>query len=213
MSSLAYSNLVGVIGSRSLPPSWSGRVSSVVSHLLARGCSVASGGALGADLFALQAVIEAGACRGASVFLPGASLAQAPWACQPALSAFQRSGGSLVPGVASPGCDRSTFIAALFARSVTLAKACKGIVAFVIGKANGSWFTCQQAVRLGRSVVVFPVAGQTTLKSLGCGSWQPVASWPGAWRWVPSAPPGVRCKHGILAQHCAGIPASIPYEA
>ena len=65
--------LVAVVGSRSLPASWAGTVSQVVSSLLARGCSVGSGGALGADLLALQAVVAAGpsACSGSRVFLPG----------------------------------------------------------------------------------------------------------------------------------------------
>ncbi|MBW2000018.1 MAG: DNA-processing protein DprA [Deltaproteobacteria bacterium] len=48
-------SLVAVVGSRSLPLSWRPRVSAVVSSLLNRGFSVVSGGALGADLFALRA--------------------------------------------------------------------------------------------------------------------------------------------------------------
>ena len=179
-------NTVAVIGSRELPASWSRRVHQVVGQLLTSGCQVASGGALGADLFALQAVVAAGRSSGASVFIPGVSVHQSPLACQQTLATFQQQGGTVVPGLAQPGATKDEFVTALFARSVALVTACKGVVAFVSGQARGSWFTCQQAARLGRSVVVFPVTGARALQSLGCGSWQPVASWSGAWRWVPS---------------------------
>ncbi len=55
------SRLAGVIGSRSLPASFAPLVSRVVSLLLSRGYSIASGGAVGADSFALEAVIQQGA--------------------------------------------------------------------------------------------------------------------------------------------------------
>jgi predicted Rossmann fold nucleotide-binding protein DprA/Smf involved in DNA uptake len=72
------SGLVAVVGSRELSAGWAARVASVVGDLLRRGCQVGSGGALGADLFALQAVVASGRCQGARVFLPG-SVEQAPW--------------------------------------------------------------------------------------------------------------------------------------
>ena len=48
---------IAVVGSRSLPSSWSSRVDSVVACLLARGRFVGSGGAVGADLFALRSLV------------------------------------------------------------------------------------------------------------------------------------------------------------
>ena len=204
-------NTVAVVGSRDLPASWSGRVHQVVSQLLARGCQVASGGALGADLFTLQAVIAAGRSAGASVFIPGVSIQQSPMACHRWLGCFEQEGGTVVPGQAQPGANKDEFVAALFARSVALVQACKGVVAFISGQGRGSWFTCQQAARLGRSVVVFPVAGPSALKSLGCGGWQPVASWSGAWRWVPSVPVGSKCRHGISVASCSGLPLREPF--
>lgn len=55
--------LVGVVGSRLLPASFSPLVSSVVSFFLGQGFRVASGGALGADLFVLSALLQLhGAC-------------------------------------------------------------------------------------------------------------------------------------------------------
>jgi DNA processing protein len=196
--------LVAVVGSRALPASWAGRVSQVVSSLVSRGCSVGSGGALGADLFALQAVLQLGAVQGAQVFLPG-SLAQAPAASARLLQSFLSRGGEVLSGSAAPGCSFSQYVSALFARSEALVRASVGVVAFVSGQSRGTWFTCQFAARLGRSVVVFPVEGPRALHSLGCGSWVPVPPWSGAWRWVPSVPVGQRCRHGITVQCCAGV--------
>ena len=196
--------LVAVVGSRALPASWAGRVSQVVSSLVSRGCSVGSGGALGADLFALQAVLKLGAVKGAQVFLPG-RVSQAPTASGHMLSALVSAGGSVVPGPATPGCSRQEYVAALFARSLALVRASVGVVAFVVGQSSGTWFTCQAAARFGRSVVVFPVEGPRALRSLGCGSWQPLPCWPGSWRWVPSVQVGQRCRHGITVQCCAGV--------
>ena len=61
---------IAVVGSRSLPSSWAPRVAAVVSSLLSRGHFVGSGGALGADLFALRALVSQGrsACSGSVVF-------------------------------------------------------------------------------------------------------------------------------------------------
>ncbi len=191
--------LVAVVGSRALPVSWAGRVSEVVQDLVRHGRSVGSGGALGADLFALQALLQLGAVKGARVFLPG-SVASARL-----LQSFLEQGGKVVTGSAVPGCSRRDYVAALFARSQALVQASVGVVAFISGRSSGSWFTCQAAARLGRPVVVFPVEGPGALQSLGCGSWKPVRCWPGSWRWVPSVPAGQRCRHGITVQCCAGV--------
>jgi predicted Rossmann fold nucleotide-binding protein DprA/Smf involved in DNA uptake len=196
--------LVAVVGSRALPASWAGRVSHVVRDLVRRGCSVGSGGALGADFFALQAVLQLGAVQGAQVFLPGTIL-QAPAASAQLLHSFLSRGGQVVSGSAAPGCSSQQYVAGLFARSEALVRASVGVVAFVSGQSRGTWFTCQCAARLGRSVVVFPVEGPRALRSLGCGSWVPISCWSGTWRWAPSVPVGKRCRHGISVQCCAGV--------
>ncbi|MCK8600081.1 DNA-processing protein DprA [Desulfoferrobacter suflitae] len=198
--------LVAVVGSRVLPASWSGAVSKVVSDLVGRGCRVGSGGAVGADLFALQAVVSIGrsACQGSRIFLPG-GIDQAPRSCRALLVHFQQLGGEIVSGSAVPGCSRSDFISSLFARSRALVASGSGVVAFVSGRSAGTWFTCREAARRGQPVVVFPVSGPRSLQSLGCGSWAPLSCWPGAYRWVPSVAVGNRCRHGISVQCCAGV--------
>lgn len=197
--------LVAVVGARQLPASWSGKVQQVVADLVKRGCRIGSGGALGADFFALQATIGTGACEGSKMFLPG-SVMQAPATCRGVLLQFQRLGGEVVQGsVAGRGTDKSEYIKALFDRTLELVKASSGVVAFIAGDSKGTWFTCEQAARLGKQVVVFSADGPQSMRSLGCGRWVPVTgAWEGAWRWVPSVPTGQRCKHGIQVECCSG---------
>jgi predicted Rossmann fold nucleotide-binding protein DprA/Smf involved in DNA uptake len=214
---------VAVVGSRSLPSSWASRVDSVVGSLLARGLFVGSGGAMGADLFALRSLVRRGraACAGSVVFLPG-GLGLAPAACVPWLSRFVRVGGRVVVGPAPARPSRQEFLSALFARSRSLVSGPVGVVAFVSGRSAGSWFTVSCAVGLGLPVVVFPacaeasagrpVQGRASLRSLGSGRWVPVSSWAGAFRWVPACAghadrparaDKTRCIHGLMSYSCA----------
>lgn len=178
-------SIIAVVGSRSLPVSWQSRVASVVSSLIARGHCVGSGGALGADLFALRCVVRAGrsACSGSVVFLPG-SPASSPVVCQRWVSAFIQSGGQVVVGPARFGASPQEFVSALFSRTRQLVRHSRGVVAFISGRSSGSWFTCRFAVSLGLPVVVLPVEGPGALRSFGRGRWVPVRSWAGAYRWV-----------------------------
>ncbi len=210
--------LVAVVGSRKLPASWAGRVSQVVTDLFRRGCRIASGGALGADLFALQAVVRLGreACKGSQVFLPG-SVMQAPSVSREWLLQFEALGGSIIQGsVAGRATARSEYVGALFGRTVKLVKASSGVVAFVSGPSKGTWFTCEQAARSGKQIVLFSADGPSSIHSLGCGHWKPVGCWQGAWRWETSVPVGRRCRHGIIVECCSSgmnRAASYPKEA
>ncbi len=178
------SSIIAVVGSRSLPLSWRNRVESVVGSLVSRGHSVGSGGALGADLFALRACVlsGSGACSGSVVFLPG-RVESSPLPCHHWLSAFRQLGGQVVPGPARLGARRDEFVPALFARSQSLVRHSQGVVAFISGRSSGSWFTCRFAVSLGLPVVVYPVEGVGGLRSLGFGRWVPLHSWAGSFRW------------------------------
>ena len=195
---------IAVVGSRSLPSSWSSRVDSVVACLLARGRFVGSGGAVGADLLALRSLVSRGrsACSGSVVFLPG-GLGSAPSSCGSSLLRFVRLGGRVVVGPAAPRASRREFVSALFARSRSLVAGSAGVVAFVSGPSAGSWFTVSCAASLGLPVVVFPVEGPRSLRSLGPGRWVPLRCWAGAFRWVPARLDTGRCIHGITGSFCA----------
>jgi predicted Rossmann fold nucleotide-binding protein DprA/Smf involved in DNA uptake len=198
------SSYVAVVGSRSLPASWSSRVDSVVDSLLARDRFVGSGGALGADLFALRSLVCRGrsACSGSVVFLPG-ELGSAPSACVPWLSRFASLGGRVVVGPAPAPAARPDFVSALFARSRSLVSSSSGVVAFVSGPSAGSWFSVECAAGLGLPAVVFPVEGPRALRSLGAGRWVRLRCWAGAFRWVPARLDKERCIHGLIGSFCS----------
>src|SRR6266852_3804682 len=82
--------LVAVVGARVLPETFAPQVSAVVRGFLSRGWGIGSGGARGADSYALRAVVAGGpeACARLVVFLPGAMPAR-----DSALHSFVVQGG------------------------------------------------------------------------------------------------------------------------
>ena len=146
---------VGVVGSRSLPSSFAPLVSRVVSFFLSRGYGVASGGAVGADSFALEAVIQQGDSSRSRLFSAWSSSSGFPSSVQPQVSRFLSSGGQVVWGSSSPGDPRHAVVSALLGRNRRLVSACSVVVAFLYGSSRGSLYTVRHAVRQGVPVVVF----------------------------------------------------------
>jgi hypothetical protein len=70
---MAAHRFVAVVGARVLPEAAAPQVAAVVRFFLSRGWGIGSGGARGADAFALHAVLGAGsvACARSVMFLPG----------------------------------------------------------------------------------------------------------------------------------------------
>jgi len=153
------SRLVGVVGSRSLPVSFFPLVSSVVSFFLARCFRVASGGALGADSFALSALLERSSASSGVVFSAWSSASGFPSSVRPLVSRFLASGGVVVWGSASPGGSRSSVVSALLGRNERLVSSCSVLVAFLFGPSRGTLFSVRQALSRGIPVVVFLCGG------------------------------------------------------
>jgi len=161
------SDLVTVVGSRRLESSLASRVASVVWSLSSRGFGIASGGALGCDLYVLDALVSLGAsaCSCSAVFGFGSSPSCVPVAVRPLLSRFLALGGRFVPGVASAGASR-------------------GVVVFWLSGSRGSLREMRAAVRFGVPIVAFS-CDSSPLPSLGSGHWVPYGgAWTGAFRWV-----------------------------
>jgi len=133
-------HVVGVIGSRSLPARFAPLVDQVVSLFLARGYSVASGGAVGADSFALSAVLRSGSCSRGVVYSAWSSVSGFPSSARPDIERFIAAGGQVVWGSA-------------------LVSASSVIVAFLHGPSRGSLYTVRQAVSRGVPVIVFLCGG------------------------------------------------------
>ncbi|MBI1845513.1 MAG: hypothetical protein HY294_03210 [Candidatus Rokubacteria bacterium] len=170
---------VAVVGARVVPEAWAPQVAAVVRCFLARGWGVGSGGAQGADQYALEAVVAAGApaCAQSVVFLPG-PVAAAPGS---ALGTFAALGGRVVPGAGAGH-------AALLARSGHLARASSGVVAFLWGPSRGSVFTVREAIRAGKPAAVVLAGGGAELPRFSGGRWVPCSIGPvAAFRWVAEA--------------------------
>lgn len=157
------SRLVGFVGSRSLPASFSPLVSSLVSSFCARGFRVASGGAVGADQYALSAVVDQGHSSSTTVFSAWVSLSGFPVSVRPTVSRFIVSGGQVVWGVGVSGGSRQSVVSALLGRNRRLVSACSVLVAFLHGSSRGTLFTIRQAVSRGIPVYVFLCGGDASL--------------------------------------------------
>jgi hypothetical protein len=173
---MAGHRFVAVVGARVLPEAAAPQVAAVVRFFLSRGWGIGSGGARGADAFALHTVLRAGsaACARSVVFLPGARPAGRGGSLRP----FAARGGRVVAGA---GAGRS----ALLARSRRLAHASAGVVAFLWGPSRGSVFTVREAIRAGKPAAVVLAGGGAALPSFLGGAWVPCSIGPVAgFRWV-----------------------------
>ena len=157
------SRIIGIVGSRSLPASFSPLISSLVSALVARGFRVASGGAVGADQFALSALVEKGLSASGVVYSAWSSASGFPVSVQPFVSRFLASGGQVVWGSGSSSQPRSAVVSALLGRNSRLVSACSLVIAFVHGQSRGTLYTIRQAVRKGIPVYVFLCGGGASL--------------------------------------------------
>jgi len=149
------SSTVGVVGSRALPASFAPLVSSVVRSYLSRGFVVASGGALGADAFALSALLQHDTASSGVIFSAWQSLAGFPVSVRPLVQQFMASGGRVVWGSSAPGASRQHAVSALLSRNRRLVSASSVIVAFMHGASRGTLYTIRQAVARRIPVVVF----------------------------------------------------------
>ena len=160
---MAFRRLAGVVGSRSLPVRFAPLVSSVVSLLLSRGFGVASGGAMGADHFALSAVLSSGSSSRGVVFSAWSSVSGFPSSVRPDVERFIGSGGSVVWGSAPVGSPRPVAVSALLRRNERLVSSCSVVVAFLFGPSRGSLFSVRRAVASGVPVLVFLCGGGASL--------------------------------------------------
>ena len=158
---MSYS--VGVIGSRSLPVRFAPLVDQVVALFLSRGFSVASGGALGADSFALSAVLRAGASPRGVVFSAWSSISGFPSCVRADVERLIAAGGRVVWGSASVGSPRPVAVSALLGRNRRLVSASSVVVAFLHGPSRGSLYTVRHAVSRGVPVIVFLCGGGAIL--------------------------------------------------
>ncbi|MFC1495811.1 DNA-processing protein DprA [Candidatus Margulisiibacteriota bacterium] len=147
--------LVGFIGSRSLPVSFAPLVASMVSSFLASGHRIASGGAAGADQYALSALLQHRAADRGVIYSAWSSVSSFPASVRPSIQQFILSGDQVIWGQASAGSPRQSAVSALLGRNRRLVSSCSVIVAFLYGQSRGTCYTIRQAVQRGIQVIVF----------------------------------------------------------
>jgi hypothetical protein len=164
---------IGVIGSRSLPHHISDQVGDIVEDLLARGFNISTGGAVGADEFALARVIHIGLANRATLFSPWKDYSAFPVKVRAMVRQFKDEyQGSILWGNSYGKESYSIIRSALLQRNVRLIEASYGIVAFLHGESRGSMFTLMRAIQHHMPVVVFPIDRE--LPNIPAVKWRPI---------------------------------------
>lgn len=172
MSGLETCSLgVGVVGARALPQTFRAQVAAVVHCLIERGYAIFSGGALGADQFALDAIAERDAFRQSVIFSAWSSVSGFPADIRQTIHRYIAYGGMVQWGEIVSGTGRGAVVAGLLERSVRLVAASCGIVAFLHGESRGTQHTIAEAIRQRRRVIVFLCGGGASLPRQYVGSW------------------------------------------
>jgi hypothetical protein len=180
---------IGIIGARVLPDIFRDQVSGVVRYLLSRDYHIHSGGALGADLFALQTLVEQSAFSRGVIFSPWVSVSGFPRAVQPFVEQFISHDGRVDWGMTRPHSSRSLVVIGLLSRNRRLVDASSGLVAFLYGESRGTVGTILQAIQRGLRVVVFVCGGGAELPRVSSGVWRQLrcsgTCWSGAFIFRP----------------------------
>ncbi|WP_445005158.1 DNA-processing protein DprA [Halomonas mongoliensis] len=175
---------IAIVGGRQVPPVVAAQVAQVAALLTARGHSLVTGCATGADRAAVAAALSGrvplASLQVLAAFGPGGQGA-CPVSATAAVQAFAAQGGGVVWWAGGgPSVPLRARLAGRAAQVV--ASASGGLVAFLPGR--GSWRACRLAAARGLPVVVISSA----LEPLGAGQWVPCSGkgvWVNAWHWLP----------------------------
>jgi len=175
---------VGIIGARALPEEGKPKVKEIVRYLVQKEYQIHTGGALGADVYALEALIFLGAIKNGLLFSPWSSIQGFPREVQKHVDYYVSHLGKVFWGLVPPHSSRSVAIAGLLSRNQRLVNASSGIVAFLYGESKGTKNTIRKAIARGLKVVVFLCGGEAVLPELSTGRWvalRCIAPWEGAY--------------------------------
>lgn len=89
---------IGVVGARSLSSEYEDKVGDIVEDLLGRGFHIASGGAVGADEFAIARLVHIGMADRCTVYTPWAGYKRFPIKVRALSRQFKEYGGSIIWG-------------------------------------------------------------------------------------------------------------------
>jgi predicted Rossmann fold nucleotide-binding protein DprA/Smf involved in DNA uptake len=175
---------VGIVGARALPEEFKPKINEIVRYLVRKEYQIHTGGALGADLYALEALIALAAVQKGQLFSPWSSIQGFPREVQKHVEYYVEHRGKVFWGLVPAHSSRSVAIAGLLSRNQRLVNASSGIVAFLYGESKGTINTIRIAIQRGLKVVVFVCGGNAKLPEVSSGRWvalRCLAPWEGAY--------------------------------
>ena len=178
--------VVAFAGSRSLSPSFSPLVQSVLSSVIRSGRSVSVGCCIGADQFTLSALpVDSGFCFAA---FGSGGVGSCSLSAVSKVSAFADRGGSVNYWAGGKGELKERL--ATRTQAVINSASVSVVVFFSSPVSIGSALACRLAIRRGLPVIAFSCGFDgSDLPLLSSGSWVQVGGsgiWSTAWRWTCS---------------------------
>jgi len=155
--------LVAIIGSRMLPIVYKEKMREVIKQLLEKGYDIASGGALGADEYALESLLELGAAKRGVTFSAWTGFVGFPFSVQPQIREFAKQGGRIIWGTARPHSPRPEIVAGLLGRNRKLVESCCALIAYPFGESRGTMYTIKRAEEKGIPVKILTKRGDNLL--------------------------------------------------
>jgi len=180
---------IGLIGSRQLPAIYKIRIKQVIKCLLDKGYGIASGGAMGADNYVLESLLELDAAQRGIIFSAWQDYSQFPQSVIKSAKKFSALGGKIIWGDTQPFAPYKTVAVGLRSRNVRLVSRVAGLVAFIAGNSRGTIFTITQAIQRNVPVVVFCCDSYGRFPIIETGSWQPLkekSCWENSFKFVPA---------------------------
>lgn len=146
---------VGIVGSRKLSKNFRFHVREIISYLLGKGCYINSGGAIGADSYAIDTLLRAGkSCRGV-IYSAWNYFFSFPYSVRQQISEFAKRGGRIDWGIVQPDATRQEVIAGLLRRNRKLIENSDALIAYLYGESRGTIYTIKEAAKKDIPIVIF----------------------------------------------------------
>lgn len=174
---------IGVIGSRSLPEKYQGKVDEVVKYLLAQGHEICHGGAKGTDHFVLKTLIDQKASHKGILFSAWQSIDGFPLCVRPDVENYLACTGRMFWGLGAKHAPYASAVAALMARNSNLVRHSDGLVAFLYEESRGTISAIREAVKKKIPIILFQLTDKTVLPKAKDMRWYPMIPkgiWDGA---------------------------------
>lgn len=146
---------IGIVGSRALPEKYRFHVREVVSYLLGKGCYINSGGAVGADSYAIAALLRAGKAYRGVIYSAWSYFSGFPYSVRKEIGEFAKRGGRVDWGTVQPDPTREEAIAGLLRRNRKLVENSDALIAYLYGESRGTIYTIKEAAKKGIPIVAF----------------------------------------------------------